>query len=80
MLAGASVDARDSTFGWSALHFATAESHESTMACLIEGGANPNAKDEGNRSALSCAKSASIKVLLTRLSAEFESRSRNSRF
>ena len=69
---GASVDAKDSTFGWTGLHFATSESHESTMACLIEGGANPRAKDEGGRSAVYCAKHPSIKVLLARLSAEFE--------
>ena len=43
-VAGANVDARDSTFGWTALHFASSEGHETTLASLIEGGANPNAK------------------------------------
>lgn len=75
---GANIDAQDHTFGWTALHFATSESHESTMACLIEGGANPRAKDTGGRSAVYCAKHPSIKVLLARLSAEFENRNRTS--
>jgi len=74
LASGVSVDNRDITYGWTALHFASSEGHESTIASLIEGGANPNTKDEGGRTAIHCAKTPAIRMLICRLASEYEIR------